>query len=162
MGAAVRDFDWSATPLGPMADWPQWLRATVRNLLECGQPTALWVGQDLTTIFNDAFEPILGQRAPTALGKPFIEVWFDVWDDIRPLIERALAGEMVWMENLPLTMTRNGFEEETWWTFSYSPVRDDEGRVMGFLDTVTETTGAVLGDRRLSAVNADQIGRAHV
>lgn len=153
MGAAIRGFDWSATPLGPISCWPQWLRTTVANLVECGQPIALWVGPELTTIFNDGFGPILGKRAATALGKPLAEVWFDVMDDIRPMVEQAMAGRPVWIENLPLIMSRNGYDEETWWTFSYSPVRDDEGRVRGFLDTVTETTHSVFAKRQIVEAN---------
>lgn len=153
MGRNVHAFDWSTTALGPIAGWPQWLRTTVQNLLECGQPVALWVGPDMTTIFNDGFAPILGQRAATALGKPMREVWFDVWDEIVPLVERTLGGERIWMENMPLQMTRNGFDEETHWTFSYSPVRDENGIVRGMLDTVTETTAAAADRKALMEVN---------
>ncbi|SKA26638.1 PAS domain-containing sensor histidine kinase [Consotaella salsifontis] len=153
MGAEIRAFDWTTTPLGPISTWPKWLRTTVANLVECGHPIAFWVGPELTTIFNDGFGPILGKRAATALGKPLADVWFDVMDDIRPMVEQAMAGTPVWKEDLPLTMTRNGYPEETWWTFSYSPVRDDEGRIMGFLDTVTETTQSVLARRQIVETN---------
>lgn len=143
MGTAILAHDWSATPLGPMASWPPSLQTTVSNLVTSGQPIAFWAGPDLTTFFNDGFIPIFGERAKTALGRPLSEVWFDVWDDILPMVRAALSGETVWRENFPLTMTRNGAEELTWWTFSYSPVRDEQGRVFGFLDIVTETTAAV-------------------
>lgn len=154
MGDAIRAFDWSTTPLGPLDEWPAAIRITVSNLLASGQPTAFFAGSDLTTIYNDGFRPILGKRANMALGQPIQAVWFDVWDDIRPLVLEALSGATVWREDMPLTMTRNGFEERTFWTFSYSPVRDEQGDIMGFLDVVTESTNAVAGKADLEAANA--------
>jgi two-component sensor histidine kinase len=154
MGAAVADYDWRSTPLAAMETWAPALRNIVLTVLSTRQPAALFYGPDLTTIFNDGFVPILGRRAETALGQPIHEVWFDVWRDILPLIRRTLSGEAIWLTDLPLLMTRNGFEEQTYWTFSYSPVRDDEGRIVGFLDVVTETTEAVAGRRAIEKANA--------
>ena len=153
MGREILAHDWSTTPLGPMDDWTLSLRTTVCNLIASGQPIGFWAGPALTTFFNDAFIPILGERAATALGKPLSEVWFDVWDDILPMVRTALSGETVWRENLPLSMRRNGFDEATFWTFSYSPVRDEAGRVFGFLDIVTETTAAVVARGALERAN---------
>lgn len=108
-------------------------------------------GDELTFLYNDAYSMILGNKHPEALGRPFHLVWSDIWSDIKPLIERALAGEATWSENLPLTMERQGFREETWYTFSYSPVRDDERRIAGMFCSCMETTLQVLAERRSEA-----------
>lgn len=142
-GERIAAFDWATTPLGPIADWPPSLRTVVHTLAASGQPMCLWYGPELTTVFNAAFAPILGARAETALGRRLDEVWPEVFADLVPLARMALSGETVWREEMPLTMTRNGFEERTFWTFSYSPVLDDAGRIAGFLDVVTEATAAV-------------------
>jgi two-component sensor histidine kinase len=152
-GEAIADFDWSATPLGPMSAWPMSLRVVVHTLAASGQPMCLWYGPELTTIFNDGFAPILGKRAADGLGKRLDEVWPEVFDELVPMVRQALSGETVWRERLPLWMTRNGFEELTYWRFSYSPVLDDEGRVAGFLDVVTETTDSVKSQIALEKAN---------
>lgn len=142
-GTAIAGFDWSTTPLGAISAWPVSLKAVVHTLAASGQPMCLWYGPEMTTIFNAGFAPILGARAATALGRRLDEVWPEVYGEILPMVRQALSGQTVWEENLPLWMTRNGFEELTYWTFSYSPVLDDDGRIAGFLDVVTETTEAV-------------------
>lgn len=152
-GQAVAEFDWASTPLGPISGWGPALRNTVATMMASAQPMALWYGPELTTIFNHGFAPLLGQRAETALGQPLHVVWHDVWSDIRPLVKIALSGETVWREELPLTLTRNGYEEQTYWTFSYSPLYDDDGRVAGFLDVVTETTEAVILRKQMAEAN---------
>lgn len=152
-GRAVAEFDWASTPLGPISGWGPALRNTVTTMMASAQPMALWYGPDLTTIFNHGFAPILGQRAETALGQPLHVVWHDVWSDIRPMVKAALSGETVWRDELPLTMTRNGYEEQTYWTFSYSPVYGDDGRIAGLLDVVTETTEAVILRRQMAEAN---------
>jgi PAS domain S-box-containing protein len=103
----------------------------------------IW-GHDLGLIYNDAYAPMLGKRHPDALGCRFSDVWFEIWDEIGPLTERALAGEATFSENLPLTMLRKGYEEETYFTFSYSPVRDESGGIGGMFCTCIETTEVVL------------------
>ncbi|MBA3042387.1 MAG: histidine kinase [Rhizobiaceae bacterium] len=102
-----------------------------------------WWGRELLKFYNDAYVPMLGQRAGKALGRPFQEVWADVWDDVVPFVRSALSGEATWMEDMPLTMQRNGYPEETYWTFSYSPLYGDDGAIEGLLNIVTETTQAV-------------------
>jgi PAS domain-containing protein len=109
---------------------------------------AAW-GDELGFLYNDAYISVLGAKHPSALGKPFHDVWADIWSDISPLIAAALAGEASYFENLPLLMRRNGFDEQTWFTFSYSPVRDESGKVVGMFCACTETTDQVLSDRRL-------------
>ncbi len=154
MAARIAAHDWGTTPLGPLAAWPSSLKTAVHIVATSGQPMALFYGPLLTMIHNDGFAVLLGKRADSALGEPLHVAWFDVFDDILPMVREALAGETVWREEMPLTMTRNGYEEETWWTFSYSPVLDDAGQVAGFLDVVTEVTKAVQGRAAIREAHA--------
>lgn len=163
MGAAIRAHDWSKTSLGPMEDWPQSLKSVTRMVLTSKQPMCFFWGPELLNFFNDAYRPMLGKRAAYALGMPFKELWSDVWEDVLPFTRQALAGEGTWTENLPLVMTRNGFEEKAYFTFSYSPLHDDDGRVVGLLDIATETTKAVIDRDALNTANkalADSIDEA--
>jgi PAS domain S-box-containing protein len=105
-------------------------------------------GDELTFLYNDAYSKVLGSKHPGALGQRFDHVWADIWDDIKPLIDQAVSGEATWSENLPLTMERHGEPEQTWWTFSYSPVRDDENRIGGMFCSCVETTEQVLATQR--------------
>jgi PAS domain S-box-containing protein len=105
-------------------------------------PACIVWGSDLITIYNDAFRPILGAK-PEALGRPFNEVWSEAWDEIAPIADRAFAGEATFIEHFPLVVERNGYPEETYFTFCYSPIRDETGGVVGFIDTVIETTSEV-------------------
>lgn len=147
MGMRIGAHDWAATPLGPIGSWPQSLRTAVNMVLGSRFPACIVWGPGLVSIYNDAFQPILGTK-PEALGRPFNEVWSEVWEEVGPVAERALAGEATFIEDLPLTVERNGYPEEAAFTFCYSPVRDEAGRVAGFLDTVIETTSTVLTKRR--------------
>jgi len=154
MGRAIRGFDWTATALGPPARWPFALKTITRTVLSSRQPMCFWWGPELLQFHNDAYVPILADRAEGAIGTPFPVLWADVWNDVRPFVEEAFAGRGTWMENLPLLMTRQGFPQETFWTFSYSPLHGDGGEVEGVLNIVTETTAAILGRRALDAANA--------
>ena len=147
MGAAMRAHDWAATPLGPPEEWPQALRTATSIMLSSAFPVFIAWGPDLTFLYNDAYVPMLGAKHP-GLGKPFEQVWHDIWSDISPIVERALAGEGTYWENLPLTMNRRGYPEETWFTFSYSPLRGDRGPVEGIFCTTTETTRLVVAEKR--------------
>jgi two-component sensor histidine kinase len=138
---------WSGTSLGPVETWTFSLRSTVRTVLSTRQPMCFWWGKDLLQFHNDAYLPMLGQRIERAIGTPFRELWSDVWDSVLPFVETALSGQGTWQENLPLVVTRNGYEEPTHWTFSYSPLYDDDGSIAGILNNVTETTQAV-ADRK--------------
>ena len=139
--------DWSRTSLGALEKWTFSLKSTVRTVLSTRQPMCFWWGPELLQFHNDAYLPMLGQRVDRAIGAPFRELWSDVWDDVLPFVETALSGQGTWQENLPLVVTRNGYEEPTHWTFSYSPIYDDDGSIAGILNNVTETTQAV-ADRR--------------
>ncbi len=142
MPALIDQFDWSATPLGPKHTWSPALRTTYDVMMGTGFAACVMWGPERTLLYNAAYIPILGQKHPQALGRPLDQVWYEVWNDIRPLTEKALRGETVFLEDLPLTMLRNGCPEETFWTFSYSPVREGVD-VVGMLDIAIETTSRV-------------------
>ncbi|WP_406858128.1 PAS domain-containing protein [Alsobacter sp. KACC 23698] len=147
-GALMRALDWTASPLGPPGAWPQSLRSVVGLLLNSKFPMfAVW-GDELGMVYNDAYAAILGSKHPAAMGARFRDVWAEIWPDISPLTEAALAGEATYREDLPLLMNRRGFDEQTWFTFSYSPVRDESGAVRGMFCACTETTPKILEDRR--------------
>lgn len=145
----IRAFNWGATTLGPIENWPPALKTTLRLVLASRQPMCFFWGEDLLQFHNDAYLPILAGRETNPLGQPFREYWADVWDGVEPFVHLALNGEGTWMENLPLQIIRNGARQESFWTFSYSPLHDDQGAVVGLLNVVTETTEAVLDRRAL-------------
>lgn len=148
VGALMRQHDWSASPLGPPEAWPQSLKSVVGLLLNSRFPMFVAWGPDLGFLYNDAYSEILGSKHPSAIGAPFAKIWAEIWGDISPLIDAALKGEASYRENLPLLMNRKGYDEQTWFTFSYSPVRDEEGEVAGMFCACSETTDTVLTQRR--------------
>jgi PAS domain S-box-containing protein len=150
MGALMRAHDWSNSPLGPPDAWPQSLRSVVGLLLNSRFPMFVAWGEELGFLYNDAYSEILGAKHPGALGARFQHIWAEIWPDISPLIDAALAGQATYRENLPLLMNRKGFDEQTWFTFSYSPVHDEQGKVAGMFCACHETTDAVLAERQLS------------
>ncbi|MFS0774014.1 PAS domain-containing protein [Sphingomonas sp. 1P08PE] len=153
--ALLDAIDWPASPLGDRAGWPQSLRTLIRTMLASRHGMMLAWGPELTLFYNDAYAPFLGKRHPWAFGRPFQQVWSDVWAEIAPLVDRALGGEAVWFEDYHLVMQRNGYPEDTWWQFSYSPVHDDRGNVAGMLNVASDMTGKVVAERRLHALNVD-------
>ncbi|WP_236552578.1 PAS domain-containing sensor histidine kinase [Belnapia sp. F-4-1] len=154
MGALMRSLDWSQSPLGPPEGWPASLRTVVGLMLASRFPMFVAWGPQLGFLYNDGYEPILGAKHPRAMGRPFQEVWAEIWPDILPLVDRALAGEATWAEDMHLVMQRHGYPEDTWYTFSYSPVRDEDGTVAGMFCVCTETSGRILADRRRAAAEA--------
>jgi signal transduction histidine kinase len=152
----VSEFDWTKTPLGAIEGWPQSLKTVVRTVLT--SRFAMWMGwgPDLTFLYNDDYARMtLGGKHPWALGKPSREVWKEIWDDIGPRIQRVLAtGEATWDEALLLFLERSGYREETYHTFSYSPLSGDDGKVAGHLCVVTEETDRVIGERRLKTLRS--------
>ena len=151
----VRAFDWSATPLGDPAFWPPGLQTTVRILLTSRFPMWMSWGPELTMLYNDAYaRTTLGNKHPWALGKPANVVWSEIWKDIGPRIERVLeTGEASWDETLFLILERGGYPEETYHTFSYSPLVGPDGANAGMLCVVMEDTGRVLGERQLASLS---------
>ena len=147
VAALMRDHDWSGSPLGPPDRWPQSLRSVVSLMLRSKFPMFVAWGPSLGFLYNDPYAEVLGAKHPFALGLPFEEIWSEIWDDVGPLARRALAGEAMYVENLPLTMRRKGYDEPTWFTFSYSPVTDEAGNVAGMYCACTETTAGVTAER---------------
>jgi len=142
MAARIAAHDWAATELGPIERWPAALRTTLGIALNSKFPTFLCWGADFISLHNDACLPVLGRKE--ALGQLFREVWAEAWDTVGPIAERAFAGEASYFEDLPIQLERHGYPERTWYTFSYSPVRDDGGAVAGILCTVVETSDKVI------------------
>ena len=153
MAERVRQHDWANTPLGPLEQWPDVLKTTVALCFASRFPQAIVWGPELITLYNDAFAPILGNK-PEALGRPFNEVWHEVWSDISPIASAAFSGQATYIENFPLLIQRNDAPEQAYFTFCYSPIRDSRGQVVGMLDTVTETTPTVFLARRLAVLDA--------
>ncbi|WP_158635404.1 ATP-binding protein [Pseudomonas duriflava] len=149
MGRQMRDHDWSNSPLGHPEQWPQSLRTAVSIMLNSGHPMFLTWGPEQIFLFNDAYRPILGAKVSWALAQPFEQLWADIWDVLSPAIERAWAGEATWFENQKLVMQRNGYAEETYFNYSYSPIRDETGAVAGMFCACTETTATVFTTRQL-------------
>lgn len=154
VGADLAKVDWASTPLGDPADWPQSLRTTVNILLS--SRFSMWMawGPELTFFCNDAYRrDTLGRKYPWALGRPAREVWEEIWPAIGPRIDRVLTtGEATWDEALLLFLERAGYTEESYHTFSYSPLRDDDGSVVGMLCVVSEETARVIGERRMATL----------
>jgi signal transduction histidine kinase/CheY-like chemotaxis protein len=146
-GALMRGLDWSGSPLGHPLGWPRALRTVVALMLNSKFPMFVAWGPEAGYVYNDAYVEVLGDKHPAAMGRRFAEVWQEIWHDVGPLAERALRGEATYMENLPLRMRRRGYDEDTWFTFSYSPVRDDLGKVGGVYCACVETTAQVLAER---------------
>lgn len=150
LGALMRSKDWSATALGPIDTWPQSLRTAVSILLNSRYPMFIFWGPQHVKIYNDGYRPITGDKHPWALGRPGTEVWPEIWKDIGPMVERVVQhGEATWSDDLRLFMHRRGFPEEVFFTFSYSPIRDETGGIGGMFCACTETTTKVQGERRL-------------
>lgn len=154
MNGQVHDFDWSATPLGPRSDWPVALRITSDLILRSDFPKCLCWGPEMITIYNDAFVPILGQKAP-CLGMPFRRIWSEAWHEIGPIADRALQGQSTFIRNYELQIERGDGPEYGWFTFCYSPVADENGIILGFMNTVIETTGEVMTARRSRILNGE-------
>ncbi|WP_420715233.1 ATP-binding protein [Corallococcus sp. BB11-1] len=151
MGALMRAKDWSATALGPVSAWPQSLRTTVSTCLNSRSPILVWWGADMVMLYNDAYASILGNKHPRSVGQRGQECWPEIWNIIGPMLEGVLArGEATWSEDQFLLVDRHGFTEESYFTFSYSPIRDESGGVGGIFTVVLETTAQVLNARRIT------------
>ncbi len=154
IGHDLAAVDWAATPLGPVEGWPQSLRTAVNILL--ASRFSMWMawGPELTFFCNAAYRrDTLGDKYPWALGRPANEVWAEIWGDIDSRVERVMtAGESTWDEALLLVLKRSGYPEETYHTFSYSPLRDEDARVVGLLCVVSEETDRVIGERRMATL----------
>jgi signal transduction histidine kinase len=151
LGALMRATDWSRTALGPVERWPQALRTSVRILLTSRQPMFVWWGEELINLYNDAYRSIVGGKHPQALGQPASVVWREIWDQVGPRAKSAMtANEGTYDEALLLIMERHGYREETYYTFSYSPVPSDTGDAGGILCANTDDTQRIIGARQLA------------
>lgn len=149
MAERTRDFNWSTHPFGPPEIWPQSLRAALGICLTSAFPTAIYWGPELRLLYNDAWSSIPGPRHPAALGAPAREVWADIWHVIEPQFRKVFAtGEGLFVEDQMLPMRRYGFEEETYWNYSFTPIRGEDGAVAGIFNSGSETTERVLQRRR--------------
>jgi signal transduction histidine kinase/CheY-like chemotaxis protein len=149
MGALARAVDWSATPVGAIETWPQSLRTAISILLEAKFPMLLCWGPDFIQFYNDAFRPILGVNKHPAFGKRAPDTFQEAWHIVGPLFDQVMQGEAVGFEDMLVPLDRNGFLEECYFHYSYSPVRGETGSVDGLLVTCMETTGRVIAERRL-------------
>src|SRR5690606_30260842 len=146
-GALMRGYDWSASPLGPPERWPQPLKTLAGVMLTANQPMFVAWGPERTLLYNDSYAEILGNKHPAAFGRDFLEVWSEIRADLIPIVHRAYAGEPVHMDDIELWMERKGHREETHFTFSYTPIPDESGRVAGFFCPCVEITEQVLAER---------------
>ena len=155
MSQLISSYDWSTTPLGHVAGWPDSLKAAVRILVTSRFPMWMAWGPDLTMLYNDAYARVtLGTKHPWALGKPAPEVWHEIWPEVGPRIERVMkTGEASWDETLGLILERSGYPEETYHTFSYSPLAGPGGKIDGMLCVVMEDTQRVRGERQLASLS---------
>lgn len=154
IGSLMRSLDWPQTTLGYVADWPQSLRSAISILLASKAQICLFWGSELITIYNDAYRPALASKHPWALGRPAHEAWSEVWNVVEPLLKGVMAtGVAFWAQDHLFFLNRHGYIEETYFDVSYDPVRDESGSVGGVFCIVSETTGRVLGDRRLQTLS---------
>src|ERR1700712_6033609 len=146
MAEMIRAKDWSGTPLGPIEHWPQSLRTTVSLCLASNFPINIIWGPDHVQIYNDGYRVICGEAHPGALGQDYSVTWASAWPAVGEPFERALAGETSFLENQRMFLERNGYQE-TFFTFSLSPIRGESGKVVGLFHPVTETTKTMLAER---------------
>ena len=150
MARRMRSFDWSATPLGPFERWPQPLLTSVGICLDCAFPIILWWGPELAILYNDEYRTFLGTKDPWALGERGAKVWSEIWAVIAPMLSHVVeTGEATRSRDLLLHIDREGYQEEAYFSFSYSPIYDEDGKVGGIFCPVIETTEKIIGERRL-------------
>lgn len=157
MRSRIREKDWSQTPLGERAKWPEWLRVTVRLVLDTPFPILMGVGDQLIAIYNEAYRPLLGTK-DEPLGRPMLEIWSETRDTIEPLIGDVWEGRSHFFTEMPFTVRRYGEPEETWFDFSLSPLRDGSGRVAGLMNIALESTERVQARQELIE-SAEELNR---
>ncbi len=156
MAELIASNDWSTNLLGPISTWPSNLKTLLATMLRARHPMLLWWGPELVQFYNDSFRPSLGVgKHPSALGQRGRESWAEVWPIVGAQIERVMShGESIWSEDALVPIMRNGRIEEVHWTYGYSPVIDDTGRIAGTLIVCNETTARVVAQRRLGILRA--------
>jgi len=153
MAERIAACDWSATPLGPRERWPEALKVALQIVLSSRFPMFIWWGPELINIYNDAYAPMLGKKHPASLARPASEVWSEIWDVVGPQADLVIQHrQSTWNEEMLLVMERYGYNEETYFTWSYSPIGDGSGEAAGLFCAVTEDTSKVIGRRRLKTL----------
>lgn len=158
MGARLRAFAWEQTPLGASAAWPSSLKTLVGIMLASNQPMFVAWGATRTLIYNDCYAEILGNKHPDALGRDFLDVWYEIREELQPIVSSALRGEPVQMQDIPLVVHRHGYPEQTHFSFFYSPVRGESSEIDGLFCACTEITDQVLVEQRLAESEARHRG----
>ena len=155
MGRLIREYNWSSHPLGKPEAWPRSLKTAVSLILNSQHPMWIGWGREMSFLYNDAYLHVLGlAKHPKALGRPASEVWSEIWDVCGPLANKVFReGEASFMDDVRLFMHRGDFLEETYYSFSYSPIRDESGNVGGLFCPSTEVTSKVLHARRLKVLS---------
>jgi signal transduction histidine kinase len=153
MGERIRAYDWSETPLGAIDTWPQSLRTCVRIMLASRQPIWIGWGKELIKLYNDPYKAIVGGKHPRALGQPASVVWNDIWREIGPMLRMVMDEDQgTYVEAQLLIMERNGYPEETYYTFSYTPIPGDDGRTAGMICFNSEDTERIISERQLKTL----------
>lgn len=153
MGERIRNFDWTKTPLGPPEKWEQSLKTCVRIMLTSSQPIWIGWGAKLIKLYNDPYKAIVGGKHPEALGLPASVVWRDIWNDIEPMLKRVMEDdEGTYAESQLLIMERNHYAEETYYTFSYTPIPGDHGGTAGMICANTDDTARIINERALQTL----------
>lgn len=153
MGQRIREYDWSGTPLGTIDQWPQSLRTIVRIMLTSRQPIWIGWGKELIKLYNDPYKAIVGGKHPRALGQPASVVWREVWPSIGPMLKQVMEkDEGTYVESQLLIMERNGYPEETYYTFSYTPIPGDDGGTAGMICFNTDDTERIISERQLQTL----------
>ena len=149
MGAAIRAFDWGSSPLGPPAAWPGELKTAVGLMLGAAQPVYVAFGPGFISLYNDGYLSIVGDKGTAGLGLPYAILWAEIWDEFRPIVEATMAGEAQHFVDLPVALAGRPDRPTGYFTFSYTALRNEAGDATGFYCAATETTNAVLVERRL-------------
>jgi PAS domain S-box-containing protein len=150
MGAFIRNFDWASNPLGPPELWPSPLRTAVSLMLGAAQPVYIAYGPELISLYNDGYLPIVGDKHPIGLGAPYATLWAEIWDVFKPIVEATMAGEAQHFVNLPIALGGRPGLPVGYFTFSYTALRDDDGKAVGFYCAATETTEQVEQAKRMA------------
>jgi PAS domain S-box-containing protein len=148
MGALMRTADWSHTPLGPVQQWPLSLRTAVALMLRSKQPVFIGWGRQLLSLYNDGYIPICGGKHPAGLGQPMSELWREIWDSLAPINAAVLRGESQWFEDMPFALAGRASADPSYFSFSYTPLLDDDGGIAGIFCAALETTEKVRLERQ--------------
>jgi PAS domain-containing protein len=140
MGALMRSKNWSQTALGPPEHWPQALRSAVAVMLRARQPMFIGWGSQYISLYNDGYIPICGKKHPDGLGQPMSELWGEIWESLEPINALVMRSEAQWFEDMPFELAGRTHGGLSYFSFSYTPLLDDDGQIAGIFCIATETT----------------------